>query len=331
MKDTHANIYSQDQALNKYFGKNYAPVQLTFIEGKPVVTDYYNTLLGEQSGLKKGDVIETVNGKKIEDIVKEKLAYTPASNYPTQLKNMTSNVLRSNDSTINISFKRNGKIEKKSIPVFGVDKINIYANYNKKDTCFKLIEPDVAYIFPGKFKNTYLPRILPEISKVKSLIIDMRCYPSDFMVFTFGEFILPEAKPFVKFSAGSLQTPGLFTMTPELTVGKSNPDYFKGKIVIIVNETTLSQAEYTTMAFSTAPNVTIIGSTTAAADGNVSPIVLPGGIRTGISGIGVYYPDGKETQQVGIVPDIEAKPTVEGIVEGRDEVLEKALLEVKKR
>jgi C-terminal processing protease CtpA/Prc len=120
-------------------------------------------------------------------------------------------------------------------------------------------------------------------------------------------------------------------MLPELKVGKTNPDYFKGKIVIIVNETTLSQAEYTTMAFSTAPNVTIIGSTTAAADGDVSQIVLPGGVRTGISGIGVYYPDGRETQQVGIIPDIEAKPTIAGIAQGRDEVLEKALLEVKKK
>jgi C-terminal processing protease CtpA/Prc len=44
-----------------------------------------------------------------------------------------------------------------------------------------------------------------------------------------------------------------------------------------------------------------------------------------ISGIGIYYPDGKETQRIGIVPDIELKPTIKGIKEGRDEVLEKAL------
>lgn len=44
-----------------------------------------------------------------------------------------------------------------------------------------------------------------------------------------------------------------------------------------------------------------------------------------ISGIGVYYPDGIETQRIGIVPDIEIKPTIQGIKEGRDEVLEKAI------
>ncbi|MEO5906483.1 MAG: hypothetical protein ABIQ11_07145 [Saprospiraceae bacterium] len=79
------------------------------------------------------------------------------------------------------------------------------------------------------------------------------------------------------------------------------------------------------MAYRVATNATVIGSTTAAADGNVSEIYLPGGIRTMISGIGVYYPDGKETQRIGIVPDIEVKPTIAGIRDGRDEVLEKAI------
>jgi C-terminal processing protease CtpA/Prc len=44
-----------------------------------------------------------------------------------------------------------------------------------------------------------------------------------------------------------------------------------------------------------------------------------------ISGIGVFYPDKKPTQRVGIIPDIEAKPTLRGIRSGRDEVLEAAL------
>jgi len=79
------------------------------------------------------------------------------------------------------------------------------------------------------------------------------------------------------------------------------------------------------MAFRAGINTTIIGSTTAGADGNVSTIMLPGGLRTMISGIGVYYPDGTETQRIGIVPDIEIHPTVEGIRNGRDELLEKAI------
>jgi len=44
-----------------------------------------------------------------------------------------------------------------------------------------------------------------------------------------------------------------------------------------------------------------------------------------ISGIGVNYPNGGETQRIGIVPDIEVKPTVAGIREAKDELLEKAI------
>jgi C-terminal processing protease CtpA/Prc len=47
-----------------------------------------------------------------------------------------------------------------------------------------------------------------------------------------------------------------------------------------------------------------------------------------ISGIGVFYPDKKPTQRVGIVPDIEARPTIQGIRSGRDEVLERALVHI---
>ena len=90
-------------------------------------------------------------------------------------------------------------------------------------------------------------------------------------------------------------------------------------------ELSQSQSEYTAMAFRAGDNTSIIGSTTAGADGNVSAILLPGGLRTMISGIGVYYPNGEETQRVGIIPDVVVKPTIKGIKEGKDELLQKAI------
>jgi C-terminal processing protease CtpA/Prc len=55
---------------------------------------------------------------------------------------------------------------------------------------------------------------------------------------------------------------------------------------------------------------------------------LPGGFQTIISGIGVFYPDKKPTQRIGIIPDVEIKPTIAGIRADRDEVLEEALRNV---
>jgi len=75
----------------------------------------------------------------------------------------------------------------------------------------------------------------------------------------------------------------------------------------------------------------VVGSQTAGADGNVSNIPLPGGQRAMFSGIGVFYPDGKPTQRVGIVPDVEVHATIAGLRAGRDEVLEAAVQKLLKR
>lgn len=323
--DTHANIWGGNQVLNNYFGLRYAPVELTFIESKPVVTGFYDEKLGKETGLEIGDIISVINSKPVEEIVKDRLKYSPASNYSTKLRDIASNLLRTNESTINIELIRNGKKENRTLRTFSTKEINIYSKYQKKDSCFKFINKEIAYLYLGSIKSSYLPDIFEKIKNTKGLIIDLRSYPSEFVVFSLGNYLMPKKTEFVKFSNGNLEHAGLFTLTESLSVGTENKDYYKGKVVILINEITQSQAEYTTMAFRVNPNATVIGSTTAGADGNVSQFYLPGGISTMISGIGIYYPDGKETQRIGIVPDIELKPSIQGIKEGRDELLEKAI------
>ena len=323
--DTHANIWGMDDALDGYKGRNYPPVEISFIEGKAVVTGYFDKVLGEKSGLKVGDIIETIEGKPVDDIIKSRLPLTPASNYPTQLRDIAANLLRSNKSLLEITYSNGRESLKKQLDVYNTNQVNIYARFQRQDSSFRLISSDIGYLYPGTLTNDALPKIMEQVSKTKGLIIDFRCYPKDFTVFTLSSHLLPEEKSFVKFTNGSLNTPGLFSFVDGPKVGGANPNYYKGKVVIIINATTQSSAEYHTMAFRMAPRATVIGSTTAAADGNVSRIHLPGNIMTSISGIGVYYPDGTETQRIGIVPDIEIKPTIKGIRAGRDELLEKAI------
>ena len=67
--------------------------------------------------------------------------------------------------------------------------------------------------------------------------------------------------------------------------------HYAGKVAILVDETSMSQAEYTSMAFRPGPAAIVLGSTTAGADGNVPPIALPRGLQTMILGIGAFSPD----------------------------------------
>ncbi|WP_404458280.1 S41 family peptidase [Sutcliffiella horikoshii] len=326
--DTHANIWKTGSAIEEYWGTKFAPAILTFVEGKPVVTGYYQEEHAKSSGLEIGDVITKVDGKTIEEILEVQLKYVPASNYETQLRDMALKLLRTNEESLTVEIERDGELESLEIEVFTKNKLAVdqFSLARKGTEPFQLLESNsIAYVYMGGFFSSYLKDYQSDIDKSKGLIIDLRSYPADFGIFELGEYLLPDSREFAKFTIGSLEHPGMFKKTDPVQVGQDNGQKYNGKIVILINEVTQSMAEYYAMAIRTADNATVIGSTTAGADGNVSFFTLPGSIETSITGIGVYYPDGTETQQVGIIPDIYMTPTIEGIKEGRDELLEKAI------
>lgn len=323
INDTHANIPSNNERLNQFKGKNKLPFKARFYGDKLVVSGYYSDTLNVRQKFQIGDIVTAINGKPLEKMIKEFLPYTAASNYDTQLRDLPGFLLRGNTESFTVALNRAGtKIvaTTPALPVYYYGK----ANPAEEKTAFRLLNDEIGYVYPGKYKNADLPAIRQLFKNTKGIIVDMRCYPSDFMPFTFGSYIKSGSTPFVKFTKGELLQPGLFTYTPALKNGEQSGSNYKGHVIVIVNATSQSQAEYTTMAFQSSPNVKVIGSTTAGADGNVSPIILPGGISTMISGIGVFYPDGTPTQRVGVKIDYVLKPTVKGLVEGKDELLEKA-------
>ena len=329
INDTHANIWGGNQVLNNYKGLNYTPINLSFIENKAVVTNFNDDTLGKETGLQIGDVISKINNKSVESIVKENLKYTPASNYPTKLRDIArKTLLVTNDTIINIEYIRDDKIENKFIKANSSNKAKIWKKEfdNMADTCFKLISPKIAYISNSTLKNSHLPKIWKDIKNTNGLIIDCRFSPHYAPLDSLCGYLFPKRTAYAKFTQGNIQTPGLFSDGIIEYSGKDNSIFYKGKVIILVNENTQSASEYHVMAYQKAPNVMVVGSTTAAAGGNVSPIFyLPGEIMTMISGIGVYYANGGETQRIGIIPDIEVKPTIEGIKNGRDELIEKAI------
>jgi len=323
--DSHAYMTEDNSALFRAEGIRFPAIELKFIEDKPVVTGYLDEKLGQASGLKPGDIIISVNKTPVEQLVKRKLPFVSASNYPTKLRNLSSDLLKTNDSLLNISYSRQNSIIDTQIPTYTRQVLNINKNSTYQDTCLKILNKDVAYFNPGSIKKKYLADVLKAISKTKYLIIDLRSYPREPIVKEMGEYLLEKPTPFVKFAKVASQ-PGLFLFDKPLEIGKKNPDFYKGKVIMLVNEVTQSNAEFTAMGFRKAKNAIIIGSQTAGADGNVTPLFnLPGGISTLFTGLGVYDPDGKETQRIGIVPDIIVKPTIKGILEGKDEILDKAM------
>lgn len=201
------------------------------------------------------------------------------------------------------------------------------ATHDIPGDAFRLLSKDVAYIKISDAKSADVAKYINTATGTKGLVIDLRNYPGDFPLFRLGGVLVEQKTPFARFTRGDLSNPGAFLWDSEPTALQPLKPHYAGKVVVLVDEVTQSSAEYHAMAFRAAGGI-VLGSTTAGADGNVSDIPLPGGLHTMLSGIGVFYPDKLLTQRVGIVPDHEVTPTIAGLRDGRDEVLEAALHQI---
>lgn len=326
INDTHANVFGGHNKLYKWRGQYRAPMVVEFIENQLTVTDYYNPDLQQKAGLQIGDVITKINGVTVTKAIKQQQPYTPASNYPRQLGNISKKILRSSTESIQITYLSGSKEFTKQLTLYKLQQLNLQAfHQRKKDVpSIERIDNEIGYVNLISIEKSDIEKIKQEFKDTKGIIVDIRNYPNAFVVHPLAAFFTTEPTPWVKLTKMNLNNPGEFNFMQAIETDNTEESY-RGKLIVIVNEKTLSQAEFTAMALRAGDNTTIIGSTTAGADGDVSTIYLPGNIKTKISGLGVYYPDGTETQRVGIVPDIEVLPTIAGIKAGRDELLEKAI------
>ncbi|MDR2408430.1 MAG: peptidase S41 [Bacteroidales bacterium] len=323
INDSHAGILIGDKIIQSR-GDKYAPFRVQFIENKFIVTDFYNPELQSNVKLQIGDIITHIEGKPIEKIIDSIRVYYPASNEVARMRDIAFNLLRSNLQSIEIQFISDDEKKKTILTLYEKDSLKIYGWFKENnEKCYKILHENISYISLGSTKKDDIPIIKKIIKNKEKIIIDIRngVSPDSYLL---DQYFFIENTPYVTVTLGNLTNPGEFTFSKPYSTPNSN-EYYQGKLVVLVNEYTQSGSEWRAMLFKVAPNATIIGSTTAGTNGNVSIINLPGDIQTYISGIGVYYPDGTETQRVGIVPDIDVKPTIEGIKSGRDEVLEKAI------
>jgi peptidase S41-like protein len=322
--DTHANLWSSLD-VRPPRGACAWPVTVRFVEGRPTITAISQPVVALGSGFEIGDRVVAIAGQRVDSLVKAWLPYYAASNRVTQLRDIGIALPEGECGVGSVTVARRGR--QLALNVARTPLRGQRLRHDRPGETFQLLSPDVAYLKLSTIRTVDVTGYIERAAGSRGLIIDIRNYPQEFVVFALGGHLVSEPTPFARFTIGDLHDPGAFTWTQPVVLPPLAPRY-QGKVVILVDEASVSQAEYTAMAFRAAPGAVVVGSTTAAADGNVSPIPLPGGLRTAISGIGVFYPDKKPTQRVGIVPDVVVTPTVAGIREGRDEVLEAAVRQI---
>lgn len=315
--DTHDNLWSSI-AARPPVGNCALPVTLRFIDNKPVVyrTDSVDSIF------QPGDILNSLDGVSIQSLIGKWAMYYADSNDAARQRDLAANITRGACGAVSVEITRSARPVQ--IAATRTQAKQNFATHDQSGETFRMLSPEVAYIKLSSIKAADLPGYFEKAKNTKGLIVDIRNYPSEFMPFAMGAYFATKPAPFVTFSFADLANPGAFYFGNGPLI-EPGPVHYGGKVVILVDETSQSQAEYTAMALRAMPNSLVVGSTTAGADGNYSTIALPGNLSTWVSGLGVFYLDHRPTQRIGIVPDVIVKPTVQGIAAGRDEVLEKAM------
>ncbi|UUW10384.1 S41 family peptidase [Flavobacterium plurextorum] len=321
LNDTHAS--TQVPQLLEYFGDKFIPVDIKIIDQKAVVISLKNDSLAKVNDLKIGDVITKVDGKTIASILNDNRKYVEGSNEPSVLKNAYWAVFNGKTTSFEIEFIRDGKTAVKSINRYKYKDLKIKFPTQEK---WKVLEGNIGYVNFDAVAVENIPDLIAELKNTNAIIFDDRKRPHDVM-FALSDWLNPQEKEFARYLDPDIGFPGRFVWNPDIRkCGKNNPDYYKGKVIVLVDENTVSHGEFTAMALQTAPNVTVIGSQTGGADGTNYKFGIIKGFSSSFTCYGVFYPNKKEAQRIGIVPNIEVKSTILGIQQGRDEILDRAII-----
>lgn len=327
LHDTHTNLWSS-MHVRPPVGQCRLPVKIRFIDSSAVVVGYREA--GAATRLQVGDVIDSVDGVPVAQLVATWRPHYAASNEAARLRDMAGRLTAGACGAIRLQVRRGQEAVELTAQRLPAGRQVGQDTHDREGETFQRLGDDIAYLKLSSLKRADVAAHMAAAAGSRGLIIDIRNYPREFVVFALGAYLVERPTAFARFTKGDLGNPGAFHWTQPVALYPQAPRY-AGKVMLLVDEVSQSQAEYTAMALRVAPRAKVVGSTTAGADGNISTFSLPGGLSTLISGIGVFYPDRRPTQRVGIIPDIEVRPTLAGIRAGRDEVLEAAIAEIRRQ
>lgn len=334
LQDTHG-LVGPLKSLDAHLGSFAPPVSLRVASGKLTIANLPDESAAQAAGVKMGDVIVAVDGEPIERRIAYLLKFKSISTSASAYRFIYPTVLRgAKDTRAKLRIEgADGQIREvemlRTVPAGSVT-----VPPPRKTPIYQVLPNGYGYIDLARLPLDEAHKAMDAVMNTPGLIFDMRGYPnstaweigprlSEKKNFTVAQF----RRPFL--SAQSFDDEDPERRAPDYSVEQHLPSakggIYKGKVIVLINEHAISQSEHTCLVFEAATDVTFIGSATDGANGDVTNLVLPGGIYVAFSGYDVRHADGRQLQRVGIQPHIKVEPTPKGIREGRDEVFEAAV------
>lgn len=323
--DAHTVVIDQEKVLYYYYGEYFLPCDIKIVENQVVVTQVKES----EKRLLAGDILLRIDGMSLEDRIEEQKKYHALPEENKILNQLKSTLLQSKGEKADIQILRGD--ERKTIQINTLKYQYEYENPLPN----AIMDPyNIGYIDPSNLEQGDLEKLMKEFKNTDGLIVDLRYYPSTAITYLLNEYINPDQKVFASISFPNQAIPGAFChqemVSGSGTLKEQENDIrtfepYMGKVILLMDEGTQSQSEFTIMSLRQAPNTTVLGNPSIGADGNITIVKLPGTIQFPISGLGVYTPKGEQTQRCGLQPDVECYQTIDGILSGKDELVEKAI------
>jgi len=331
LHDCHASLDSP--VLLDYIGRASPPIRVRIIEGLPVITSFLNEEAARAAGAEIGDVILKVDGEdalaRLERFARIRSASTPQ----WRLYRAAALMIRGPDSSQATITVRDPSDQVKEIKLPRREAFG-QGGTERSGEPYRMLPGNIGYADLDRLTVPMVDEMFEKFKDTRAIIFDDRTYPKGT-----AWAIAPRLSEkdevigamFVKRIAMFPDAPlgELASQSVEQTFYQRLPHTdkwrYRGKTVLLIDERTLSQAEHTGLFFEAANGTKFIGSHTAGANGDVTNFSVPGDFFIYFTGQAVRHADGRQLQRIGLVPDVEVRPTLKGIRAGRDEVLEKAL------
>lgn len=322
INDTHGFFYCD--AFGEWLGTHSPPMQVRLVQGSTVVTRIDEPI----EGLAVGDIVLAVDGEKAADRRARLTKYFAAST-PQALEWRLHNALlggaEQSHAVLDIE-----RADGTSAEVRAARTTPQVMPSERDRPVFEVVPQGYGYIDLARLTLAQTAEALAAVQQTPALIFDMRGYPNGTAGVIAARLATERAvaaqfrKPIPR-NAGRDVTTVEF-MHQHLETAPDSPRY-EGAVVTLIYSESISQAEHTCLFIEAATKgeATFIGSPTNGANGDVTSIVMPGGLRAMFSGHDVRHADGSQLQRKGIQPHIHVEPTIAGIREGRDEVLDAAI------
>jgi len=312
LQDGHGNVYHKMEANQVGL-----PFLVDWVEDEVIIT-----ASEEPDRFRRGDIILEIDRKKAEQALLDAEQYISGSPQWKRYKSLGSFGYGERGSPARLKIKRSDEI-------LEVEVIRSFKGQidEAKRPPIENMGGSIYYIDLSRATMPEISEKIEHIARARGVVFDLRGYPKS------NHGVISHLLEERDTSTAWMRVPLIIYPDQENIVGYQEhgwrllpkKPHIEGKVVFLTDGRAISYAESFLSFIEHYKLGEIVGQPTAGANGNVNPFALPGGFRVTWTGMKVLKHDDSQHHLIGILPTVPLNRTIQGVIEGRDEYLEKAL------